>query len=130
MLRFGVALLLALPLAIVALSLPLAGSSTASVAQDTPGEGWSNNNFSVIEGVPIRRVEFWGNVTTADRVVRRALSMNEEEVFKAGMVAHGVKRLNKLGRFEKVTEGDVYWQLGEGRQFVDFIVVLKEKPRR
>ena len=131
MFGFGVALLLAVFLTTVTSRLqPLASSSTPPLTQDSPGEGWSNGNFSEIEGVPIRRVEFWGNATTADRVVRRALSMNEGDLFKVEMIARGVKRLNKLRRFEEVAERDTYWRPGEGRQFVDFIIVLEEKPRR
>jgi outer membrane protein insertion porin family len=54
----------------------------------------------------INRIEFVGNTTTRDKVLRRELLVNEKEVFNLRKFRLGIRRVNQLG----------YWQLTQEPQ--------------
>jgi outer membrane protein insertion porin family len=75
----------------------------------------------------INRIEFVGNSTTRDKVLRRELGVNEQDVFNLKRFNIGMRRINQLG----------YWQLTreplirpiEGESKVDITVHGREESR-
>ena len=55
----------------------------------------------------INRIEFTGNQTTHDEVIRRELQLAENAVFDTEALKHSVRRLNQLGFFEPLEETGV-----------------------
>jgi outer membrane protein assembly factor BamA len=79
----------------------------------------------------LRRLEFIGNKTTRDRIVRRRVLQQEGEPYSQELMEKSVNRLNGLRRFEKLTMADVESRIDEKEFFVDLLVRLKEiKVRR
>ena len=112
---------------------PLVKCRQVSLAQQTSSDEWKNGNFDALEGLTVRRVEFHGIPNTPDRVVRRAFWLKEGDIFTRKGLEKSLKRLNRLGLFERITEGDVSWQKDKGlipSGEVDFIVRVKEKMQR
>ena len=77
----------------------------------------------------LRRLEFIGNATTRDRIVRRRVLQQEGEPFSQGLMEKSLDRLNALGRFEKVTMADVERRVDDNERCVDLVVHLKEIKR-
>ena len=55
----------------------------------------------------INRIEFAGNQTTHDEVIRRELQVAENSVLNTEALKHSVRRLNQLGFFEPLEEEGV-----------------------
>ena len=55
----------------------------------------------------VNRIEFTGNETTHDEVIRRELQIAENAVFDTEALRHSVRRLNQLGFFEPLEEEGV-----------------------
>jgi outer membrane protein assembly factor BamA len=110
------------------------GLSASAFARQDPDEGrgrkCSRGYFHLIEGLPVRRVEFQGNAHVRDVVIRRKLLLKEDEPFTAELLRASLGRFNKLGLFEKVTEEDVQWCVNEKTGQVDFYFEFTEKPRK
>ena|SRR2546429_6344327 len=98
--------------------------------QQGSSDDWSTGNFERLEGFTIRRVEFLGNRFTRDEVIHRAANLREGNVFTVRALRRGLKQLNSLGVFEKVTEQNVKWQADDNLREVDFVISVTEKPRR
>jgi outer membrane protein insertion porin family len=78
----------------------------------------------------VRRIEFQGNTTTRDRVIRRELMVQEGQVFNAQLWDLSVLRLNQLNYFETLKpEDDTERKLDEQNASVDLIVKVKEKGK-
>lgn len=77
----------------------------------------------------LRRLEFIGNATTRDRIVRRRVLQQEGEPYSEELMEKSVDRLNGLRRFEKLTMADVEIRVDEKERFVDLLVHLKEIRR-
>jgi len=58
--------------------------------------------FDLDEGkqFSVRRIEFTGNTTTRDKVIRRELALQEGQVYNAKLWEFSLLRLNQLGYFE------------------------------
>ena len=78
----------------------------------------------------LRRLEFAGNATTRDQIVRRRVLQQEGEPYSKELMEKSVNRLNSLGRFEKLTMADVERRVDEKEHVVDVVVHLKEIKRR
>ena len=123
-------------ISVLCLALLLCGAAFAQSAappQDSFAHRWANGkplNVGEVDGFITGRIVFSGNATTRDNVVRRALGLREGEVFKRKQLARGLRRLNQLGLFERVTEGDVVFRAGGERNQVDLLVVVKERRQR
>jgi outer membrane protein insertion porin family len=52
----------------------------------------------------VRRIDFTGNVTTRDRVIRRQLLIDEGDIFNTHLWELSILRLNQLGYFEVLKE--------------------------
>ncbi len=54
----------------------------------------------------LRRLEFVGNTTTRDKVIRREMLVNEGEIFNTALFDISLLRLNQLGFFDILKEED------------------------
>jgi outer membrane protein insertion porin family len=89
-------------------------------------------NIDVDEGKPffVRRIEFQGNTTTRDRVIRRELLVQEGQVFNTRLWDLSVLRLNQLNYFETLKpEEDTERKLNEKDGTVDLTVKVREKGK-
>jgi outer membrane protein insertion porin family len=89
-------------------------------------------NVDVDEGKAffVRRIEFKGNTTTRDRVIRRELLVQEGQVFNTRLWDISVLRLNQLNYFEALKpEEDTERKLDEQNGTVDLTVKVKEKGK-
>ncbi|HET8547999.1 MAG TPA: outer membrane protein assembly factor BamA, partial [Bryobacteraceae bacterium] len=69
-----------------------------------PGSNRINLTFNIDEGKQffIRRIDFSGNTTTRDKVIRRELLVDEGDMFNTRMWEVSILRLNQLGYFEQM----------------------------
>jgi outer membrane protein insertion porin family len=90
-------------------------------------------NIEVDEGKPyfVRRIEFQGNTTTRDKVIRRQLLVQEGQVFNQQYWDLSVLRLNQLNYFDALKpEEDTERKLNEQEGTVDLTVKVKEKGKQ
>jgi outer membrane protein insertion porin family len=88
--------------------------------------------IDVDEGKPfyIRRIEFVGNETTRDKVIRRELAVEEGGIFNGRAWEFSILRLNQLGYFEQLKpEEDSERRLNEKEGTVDLTLKVKEKGK-
>lgn len=102
---------------------PMAGPATPTV----------NVTMRVQEGEQyfVNRLTFVGNTTTRDNVIRREVRLVEGGVFNTEALKFSVKRLNQLGYFKPLEEGqgiDVQKTPNEKNQ-VDVTLKLEEQNR-
>jgi len=78
----------------------------------------------------IRRIDFVGNTTTRDKVIRRELLLNEGDLFSQRLWDASILRLNQLGYFEVLKENEAY-TLNRNPQSntVDVTLKVKEKGK-
>jgi outer membrane protein insertion porin family len=78
----------------------------------------------------VRRIEFVGNTTTRDRVIRRELMVQEGQTFNAQLWDLSILRLNQLNYFEALKpEEDTERKIDEQNASVDLTVRVKEKGK-
>lgn len=63
-------------------------------------------NFDEGKQFFVRRIDFSGNTTTRDKVIRRELLIDEGDVFNTRLWDLSILRLNQLGYFEALKEND------------------------
>jgi outer membrane protein insertion porin family len=63
-------------------------------------------NFDEGKQFFVRRIDFTGNNTTRDKVIRRQLLVDEGDVFNTRLWELSILRLNQLGYFEALKEAD------------------------
>ncbi|MCX6635364.1 MAG: outer membrane protein assembly factor BamA, partial [Acidobacteria bacterium] len=73
-----------------------------------PGSDKIDLTLSVDEGKQffVRRIDFSGNTTTRDKVIRRELLLDEGDMFNTRMWEVSILRLNQLGYFEVLKENE------------------------
>jgi len=89
-------------------------------------------NVDVDEGKPffVRRIEFQGNTTTRDRVIRRELLVQEGQTFNSQLWDLSILRLNQLNYFEALKpEDDTERKIDEKNGSVDLTVKVREKGK-
>jgi outer membrane protein insertion porin family len=89
-------------------------------------------NIEMEEGKPyfVRRIEFQGNTTTRDRVIRRELLVQEGQVFNSRLWEISILRLNQLNYFDALKpEDDTERKLDAQNGTVDLTVKVKEKGK-
>ena len=91
-----------------------------------------NVTMNVDEGKQffIRRIDFTGNTTTRDKVIRRQLLLDEGDIYNSQLWDMSILRLNQLGYFEALKENESYdtqaqWQFST----VDIILKVKERGK-
>src|SRR5262249_41719799 len=78
----------------------------------------------------VRHIEFQGNTTTADEVIRRELAIEEGQIYNGRLWTLSLLRLNKLGYFESLKPDDPNTtdrKLDETNGTVDLTLKVKEK---
>ena len=89
-------------------------------------------NVEVEEGKAyyVRRIEFQGNTTTRDRVIRRELLVQEGQVFNTRLWDVSILRLNQLNYFDALKpEDDTERKLDPQNGTVDLTVKVREKGK-
>jgi outer membrane protein insertion porin family len=78
------------------------------VPEPLPGSDKIDLTFNVDEGKQffVRRIDFSGNTTTRDKVIRRELLIDEGDIFNTRMWEVSILRLNQLGYFEQLKENE------------------------
>jgi outer membrane protein insertion porin family len=77
----------------------------------------------------VRRIEFQGNTTTRDKVIRRELPLEEGQQYNSKAWEFGILRLNQLGYFEQIKPDDADIKRNEKDGTVDITLKLKEKGK-
>jgi outer membrane protein insertion porin family len=80
----------------------------------------------------VRRIEFSGNTTTRDKVIRRELVLEEGQLYNERLWKVSIQRLNQLGYFEQIKADDptvTERHLDEKEGQVDLTLKLKEKGK-
>lgn len=78
----------------------------------------------------IRRIDFVGNTTTRDKVIRREILLNEGDLFSQRLWDASILRLNQLGYFEVLKENESYdLKRNPQSNTVDVALKVKEKGK-
>lgn len=78
----------------------------------------------------IRRINFAGNTTTRDKVIRRELLLDEGDMFNTRMWDLSILRLNQLGYFEPLKEAEAADVQRDTRNgLVDLTLKVKERGK-
>jgi outer membrane protein insertion porin family len=80
----------------------------------------------------VRRIEFQGNTTTRDKVIRREIALEEGQVYNSRLWELSLLRLNQLGYFEALKPDDPNTtdrKLDEKNGTVDLTLKVKEKGK-
>ena len=93
-----------------------------------------NLEIDVDEGKPfyVRRIEFAGNTTTRDKVIRREIALEEGNVYNSRYWELSLLRLNQLGYFDQLKPDDPNTtdrHLDEKAGTVDLTLKVKEKGK-
>ncbi|MGB8773211.1 MAG: outer membrane protein assembly factor BamA, partial [Terriglobales bacterium] len=80
----------------------------------------------------VRRIEFQGNTTTRDKVIRREIALEEGQIYNSRLWELSLLRLNQLGYFEQLKPDDpntTERHLDEKAGTVDLSLKVKEKGK-
>jgi outer membrane protein insertion porin family len=78
----------------------------------------------------VRRIEFSGNTTTRDKVIRREFQLDEGDIFNTNMLDVSILRLNQLGYFEMLKKEDAAdIRRNPGSDTVDITLKVKERGK-
>ncbi len=80
----------------------------------------------------VRRIEFQGNTTTRDKVIRRELALEEGQLYNEQLWKLSLQRLNQLGFFEQLKPDDpnvTEHHLDEKEGLVDLTLKVHEKGK-
>ena len=80
----------------------------------------------------VRRIEFQGNTTTRDKVIRREVVLEEGQLYNEQYWKLGIQRLNQLGFFDQIKPDDpdtTERRLDEKNGQVDLTLKLKERGK-
>jgi outer membrane protein insertion porin family len=80
----------------------------------------------------VRRIEFQGNTTTRDKVIRREVALEEGSIYNSRLWELSLLRLNQLGYFDQLKPDDptvTTRQLDEKNGLVDLTLKVHEKGK-
>jgi outer membrane protein insertion porin family len=78
----------------------------------------------------VRRIEFTGNTTTRDKVIRREFLLDEGDIFNTQLLDLSILRLNQLGYFEMLKKEDaVDIKRNPQTDTVDLTLKVKERGK-
>jgi outer membrane protein insertion porin family len=80
----------------------------------------------------VRRIEFQGNTTTRDKVIRREVALEEGNIYDSHLWELSLLRLNQLGYFDQLKPDDpntTIRQLDEKNALVDLTLKVHEKGK-
>jgi len=78
----------------------------------------------------VRRIEFSGNTTTRDKVIRRELLLDEGQVFNNRLWELSILRLNQLGYFDTIKPENAELKRNVKNGTVDIRLKVKEKGKQ
>jgi len=78
----------------------------------------------------VRRIDFSGNTTTRDKVIRRELLLSEGDIFNNRAWELSLLRLNQLDYFSKIDQKDADIKRNTKQGTVDILLKLKEKGKQ
>jgi outer membrane protein insertion porin family len=78
----------------------------------------------------VRRIEFSGNTTTRDKVIRRELLIDEGQVFNNRLWELSLLRLNQLNYFDQIKPENAELKKNEKAGTVDIKLKVKEKGKQ
>ena len=78
----------------------------------------------------VNRINFRGNTTTRDKVIRRELMLQEGNVFNSQLWDMSVLRLNQLGYFEEILEDAAEIRPSATEAEVDISLTVEERGRQ
>ncbi len=78
----------------------------------------------------VRRIEFSGNTTTRDKVIRRELLINEGDIFNDHYWEISLLRLNQLNYFDRIKPENAEIKRNTKQGTVDILLKLKEKGKQ
>jgi outer membrane protein insertion porin family len=78
----------------------------------------------------VRRIEFSGNTTTRDKVIRRELLLDEGQVFNNHLWELSILRLNQLNYFDAIKPENADLKKNVKTGSVDILLKLKEKQKQ
>ncbi len=79
----------------------------------------------------VRRLEFTGNTYTGDRELRRRMVLLQEgDIFEKKNLETAPKRLSRMKTIYPVTKVDIKVFLDRKTKDVDFVVCIRQKPRK
>ncbi|HEY2930168.1 MAG TPA: outer membrane protein assembly factor BamA [Acidobacteriota bacterium] len=89
-------------------------------------------NITINEGraYVVNRIDFLGNTKTKDKVLRREMFLEEQQVFNGKLLELSVVRLNQLGFFQKIEEKDYEVKKDPAAGEVDLTVKVKEQSQQ
>ncbi len=90
-----------------------------------------NVTMNVEEGKQffIRRIDFTGNTTTRDKVIRRQMLLDEGDIYNQQLWDMSVLRLNQLGYFETLKEEESRELKRNGDNTVDITLKVRERGK-
>ena len=93
--------------------------------QNQPNEKAINVTYKVSQGpeVTINKVEISGNTKTRDKVIRREIRLQEQQLFSGSGLRRSQENLRRLGFFEDV---NITTRKAEGTDKLDLLVDVKE----
>ncbi|MBV8553259.1 MAG: outer membrane protein assembly factor BamA [Acidobacteriaceae bacterium] len=97
-----------------------------------PGKDQIDLTIDVDEGHQffVRRIDFQGNTTTRDRIIRRELLVNEGDLYSQQLWETSILRLNQLGYFEPLKAEDATQITRDTKtNTVDLLLKLKERGK-
>ena len=78
----------------------------------------------------VRRIDFAGNTTTRDKVIRRELLLDEGDLFNSQLWDYSILRLNQLGYFEMLKKEDAAdLKRNSGSDTIDITLKVKERGK-
>lgn len=98
----------------------------------TEEEGEIEITLEVDEGrqFSLRRMEFIGNVTTRDHILRREVVLNEGDPYNKRYWDLSILKLNQLGLFEEIKEKDAITRTNDRDQTLEIDLQVKERGRQ
>jgi outer membrane protein insertion porin family len=99
---------------------------------DFPGADKIDLTLTADEGKQffVRRIDFSGNTTTRDKVIRREILLDEGDMFNSRLWDLSILRLNQLGYFEVLKEGEAADIKRDTRtNTVDITLKVKERGK-
>jgi len=76
----------------------------------------------------VNRIEFKGNTTTRDKVIRREMWLNEQDVMNMELLKMSIRRINQLGYFQPIEEPEIQ-PVPETDNKLDITLRLAEQNR-
>ena len=76
----------------------------------------------------VNQIDFKGNTTTRDKVIRREMWLNEQDVMNMELLKMSIQRINQLGYFQPIEEPDIQPVEGEENK-LDITLRVAEQNR-